>query len=106
MTIAEKLDKLRIERGWSIYKMAAESGVNDRAIRNWFNRGNEPSLSALQSVCQAFNITMEELFAEDDGNDMILTVETREFARKYKLLDKVQKRAVNAVIDSYLMKEY
>ncbi len=101
MTIAEKLDKLRIERGWTIYKMSSESGVNDRAIRNWFNKGNEPSLSALTAVCQAFNITLGEFFADEDKKAEEMTDETKEFVNKYKLLDKVQKNAVNTVIDSY-----
>ncbi len=105
MTIAEKLDKLRIERGWTIYKMSAESGVNDRAIRNWFNKGNEPSLSALNLICQAFNITLGELFADDDNQPVEMTPEVKEFVEKYKLLDKVQKQAVNTVIDSYRIEQ-
>jgi transcriptional regulator with XRE-family HTH domain len=63
--ILEKVDRMKTERGWSVYKLAQESGINPQTIHNWFERGAVPTLRYLYDVCRAFGITLSEFFAEN-----------------------------------------
>ncbi len=65
MTTLEKIDKLRIERGWTINNLAMEAMLTQSTINNLYSRKSEPKLSTLTSICNAFGITLSEFFLEE-----------------------------------------
>ena len=65
MNVLEKIDKLRKERGWSINNLAMEAMLTQSTVNNLYNRKNEPKLSTLTALCNAFGITLSEFFAEE-----------------------------------------
>ena len=66
MEIKKKIRDIMIERGYTIYSLSKATELSQTSIANWFNKvNNEPSISALEKVCKAFDITMAELFAKD-----------------------------------------
>lgn len=65
MTVLEKIDKLRKDRGWSINYLAMEAMLTQSTINNLYVRKTEPKLSTLTAICGAFGITLAEFFAED-----------------------------------------
>ncbi|MBQ2793232.1 MAG: helix-turn-helix transcriptional regulator [Clostridia bacterium] len=65
MNVLKKINKLRIERGWSVYRLSVESGITQSTLTNMFNRETQPSISTLEALCGAFGITMAEFFSED-----------------------------------------
>ena len=65
MTTLEKIDKLRIQRGWSINNLAIEAMLTQSTINNLYNRKNEPKLATLRAICDAFEITLSDFFAEE-----------------------------------------
>ena len=65
MTTLEKIDKLRIQRGWSINNLAIEAMLTQSTINNLYNRKNEPKLSTLRAICDAFEITLSEFFESE-----------------------------------------
>ncbi len=69
MTTLEKIDKLRMQRGWSINNLAMEAMLTQSTINNLYSRKAEPKLSTLRAICDAFEITLSEFFAEDDVNE-------------------------------------
>ena len=69
MTTLEKIDKLRIQRGWSIYKLAEEAVLTQSTLYNLYSRKAEPKLSTLRAICDAFEITLSEFFDKDYFND-------------------------------------
>lgn len=99
MNIVEKIEKLRFEKGWSIYKLAAESGLSDKAIYNWHKRDTLPTIKALESVCDAFGITLSQFFAEGDLFE--LDFELKELVNDYLSLSEEQKHIVKTIIKSY-----
>ena len=69
MTTLEKIDKLRIERGWTINNLAMEALLTQSTINNLYSRKSEPKLSTLTATCNAFDITLSEFFREEEEQE-------------------------------------
>lgn len=69
MTILEKIDKLRKERGWSVNNLAMEAALTQSTLNNLYSRNAEPKISALRAICGAFGITLAEFFADDTADE-------------------------------------
>ncbi len=65
MDVLKKINKLRLDRNWSVYKLSVESGVSQSTLTNMFNRETLPSITTLESICDAFSMTMSEFFDEE-----------------------------------------
>lgn len=65
MNVLKKINKMRIDRGWSIYRLSVESGVSQSTLTNMFNRETLPSVTTLECICSAFGISLSEFFKED-----------------------------------------
>ena len=74
MNVLKKINKMRLDRGWSVYRLSVESGVSQSTLTNMFNRETLPSITTLECLCNAFGITMSNFFEEDveenDKNNM------------------------------------
>ena len=68
MNILKKINKMRLDRGWSVYRLSLESGLPQSTITNMFNRETLPSIPTLQSLCDAFGITMCDFFKDENNN--------------------------------------
>ena len=62
--ILNKLDKLRKEKGFSIFKLTELAGLSENTIYNWYNKGSKPTIDALKAVCDALNVSLSCFFAE------------------------------------------
>ena len=90
MNVLKKINKLRLEKGWSVYRLSVESGLPQSTITNMFNRETLPSIATLESICAALGITMSDFFKEDgveSGN-------TEEFLRLYNSLPEKTQTAI------------
>ena len=65
MHILKRINQLRLERKWSLYRLSTESGVSQSTLTNMFNRETLPSITTLECICHAFGITMSEFFEEN-----------------------------------------
>lgn len=66
MDVIAKLNKLRLERNLSVYRLAELTGINQSTLANTFSRGTIPSIQTLESLCKAMGVTMSQFFAEND----------------------------------------
>jgi len=48
-----RIRQLMAERGWTIYRLAQESGLSQTTISNIFKRNNQPSLPTVNAICDA-----------------------------------------------------
>lgn len=97
MTILEKIDKLRLERGWSVNNLAMEAMLTQSTLNNLYTRGTEPKISTLRSICAAFNITLSEFFA-DEATESVKPED--ELNYRFSKLTEAQKKAVLALLRS------
>lgn len=65
MDIQNKIRALMEARGWTIYKLARETGVSWSTIRNMFNRNTAPTIPTLEALCTGLGITLTELLLGD-----------------------------------------
>ena len=90
MEVLEKIEKLRLEKGWSINYLAMESGLTQSTLNNLYSRKTEPKISTLRAICGAFGITLSDFFKEDDGDD--------DLVRRVKRLSKENKQALLQIV--------
>lgn len=86
MDIVDRINELRIERGWSVNYLAMEAMLTQSTVNNIFVRHTEPKLSTLRAICGAFGITLAEFFAEEAKDD--------ELIRRVKTLNDQEKQAL------------
>ena len=88
MDILRRIDELRRERNWSIYKLADEAGITQSTLANMFTRKTLPSLTTLTQLCEAFNMSLSEFFYEGKKGYSLDESILIENYRKLKLNDK------------------
>ena len=65
MDVRQKIDQLRIERGWTRSELAKKIGISYTAIKNWYNEKDYmPSVKVFEDLCVAFGTTPAVLFAD------------------------------------------
>ena len=89
--VIKKIVHLLKERGWSDYRLSAESGLSTSTIANMRRRNTVPSISTLETICQAFGITLSQFFQEEN-NLVELTSEQKEFFDNWVTLTASQKK--------------
>ena len=71
MDVNSKIEKLRFQRGWSMYELAQEMGVTQSTLTSIMRRGNPPKIETLERICEAFGITMSQFFIEDEELEVL-----------------------------------
>ena len=66
MDINKRLNDIMKKRGWTRYKLAKMCNLHESTLSNIFYRGTTPSIPTLEIICKTMNITLSDLFAEDD----------------------------------------
>jgi len=94
MTTLEKIEKLRIERGWSKNYMAMEAALTQSTVNNLYARQADPKISTLQSLCNAFGITLAEFFHEDNDKPTLKLKRDNELEERISKLSDTQKDAL------------
>lgn len=89
--IHERLRKLLDSRGWTEYRLSKECGLAQATIGNIYRRNVLPSLYTLEQICNGFNITLSQFFA--DGEIVELTPELKELFDAWVTLTPTQKAA-------------
>lgn len=102
MDYFRKIDKMRVARGWSFYRLSQESGLSQQTFTKWMNGKTTPTLLALQAVCDAFEISLAEFFAEDEI--IVVTPEVKELFIDWQVLTKEEKASVMAIVKNYIKK--
>jgi transcriptional regulator with XRE-family HTH domain len=94
MDILDKITQFRLERNWSEYQLAEESGLTQSTISSWYRKNMLPSITSLSKICDAFGITLSQFFLEDDNNTTILTDQQRQLLHHAAKLDSEQYEAL------------
>ena len=85
MDILSKLKTIIDAKGLSINKVTELSGLSENTIYNWYNKGAEPSIHALNAVCGVLGISIASLLS-DEFDDKCYTYNEHEFLKRYRAL--------------------
>lgn len=91
-----RLRRLMDARGWTVYKLAKESGLSESTLSNIFKRNTVPSIVTLEVICRAFNITLSQFFAE--GDMVEVTPELKELFENWMALSPELKEATQQML--------
>jgi transcriptional regulator with XRE-family HTH domain len=97
--ILDRITSHRISRNWTEYQLAQKSGIPQSTISTWYRKKMLPTLSSLDKICRAFDMTMAQFLSENDGLTEI-TPDQRELLDKWELLSPIQKKAFLILMDS------
>lgn len=87
----------REARGWTEYQLAERSGLPQSTISSWYRKNMVPTVPSLEKICQAFGITLSQLFAEGD-TPVALTESQRTLLEQWNKLTTEQQKALFALI--------
>ena len=87
----------REARGWTEYQLAERSGLPQSTISSWYRKNMVPTVPSLEKICQAFGITLSQLFAEGDA-PVVLTESQRTLLEQWNKLSAEQQNALFALI--------
>lgn len=95
--VMNRLERLMKERNWTAYRLAKETGLSASTISNMFRRNTIPSIPTLETICEAFGITLAQFFAEE-RNIIELTAEQKAFFDQWVDLTPRQKELLEQLI--------
>lgn len=104
--VVKKINTLRLERGWSIYKLSMETGLTQQAIHAWYNPKKKviPSISTLEIVCEAFGISIADFFTEKYTVEM--TPQIKSIYDNWCALSDEERRLIDSLIKKLLFQKH
>lgn len=97
--ILSAISEYREERGWTEYQLAENSGLPQSTISSWYRKNMVPTIPSLEKICDAFGITLSQLFA-GDGEAVALTETQQELLRRWARLSREQQDIIFTLIDN------
>ncbi len=97
MDSIEKIEKLRKERGWTVYKLALEAGVTQSTLATMYQRNTPPKIETLQALCDAFGVSLAQFFLDEEQLE-IINQEEKELLTLYRTLSEEKRKALLQLI--------
>lgn len=97
---AAKIDKMRSDRGWTVYRLSQETGVPDQTINKWFYKNAMITIPSLLKVCETFSITLAEFFS--DNKVVELSPKVVKLYDMWCVLTSDEKASVETIIKNYV----
>jgi len=97
--VLSAITRYRQDRGWSEYQLAERSGLPQSTISSWYRKNIIPTVPSLEKICEAFGITLSQLFASE-GSAVTLTPRQKELLDRWDRLDEEQQKIVFQLIDN------
>jgi transcriptional regulator with XRE-family HTH domain len=85
--IYDRISELCEERGWSNYKLMNESGIAKSTFYNMLEKKSVPQIDMIQKICDGFNMTLGEFFADKVENNRELSKDDMSFVAKSRELN-------------------
>ena len=102
MNVLERIEELRIKKGWTLYKLSLEAGLTQSTLTNMFSRKTLPSITTLNAICEAVGISLSEFFASDIDENLFLNNKEKELVLSYRKLSEKNKIAVKSLCDNLI----
>ena len=65
--VIERIKLLCSQRNWSYYKLAKNSKIPYSTLNTMILKTNAPSVATLIKICNGFNITLSQFFADEES---------------------------------------
>lgn len=98
MDVIKRINDLKTERNWSTNYLAMEAGITQSTLSSILNRNSPPKIETLQSICNAFGLTLSQFFLEDEKIEILNDTE-REMLQLFRKLSPKQQKALIQVFE-------
>ena len=99
MDVLNRITELKERRGWTDYELAERCGLTQSTISAWYRKNYDPTISSLEKVCKAFDMTLSQFFATNDDS-VDLTPEQRNMLENWNALSKKQKESILTLMEN------
>ena len=96
MDIKEKIYKLMEARNWTTYTLAEKANLTQSTVSSIFRLNRTPSIQTLEKVCEAFEISLSDLFADEECDD-----EGKVLAARINCLPEKRRNLAKAIVDEF-----
>jgi transcriptional regulator with XRE-family HTH domain len=100
MDVLARIIELRDARNWTEYQLAEKSGMAQSTISSWYRKRMLPTISSLEKICNAFDITLSQFFIESEDNMVNLTSEQMKLIEYSIKLNKEQFQALLTFLET------
>ena len=97
--VKSTIRKYQNQRNWTDYQMSERSGIPQTTISAWFAKGSVPTTQSIEKLCDAFNITLSQFFAQGD-EPVTLTPFQKVFLDRLNCLSPEKQKALFQFMDS------
>ena len=101
-TISINISKYREQAGFTQKELASKLGVTPSRVSNWEQGANSPTIDILFKVCEALNISINDIYGVYPDSKIRMSYDEIEHIKKYRDLDDHGKE----MVDFTLTKEY
>lgn len=96
--ILATITQYRQARGWTEYQLAEKSGLPQSTISSWYRKNMIPTVPSLEKICNAFGITLSQLFATEDTL-VSLTTSQQKLIETWAKLNEDQQAVILALME-------
>ena len=96
--ILATITQYRQARGWTEYQLAEKSGLPQSTISSWYRKNMIPTVPSLEKICNAFGITLSQLFATEDA-PVSLTTSQQKLIEAWAKLNEDQQAVILALME-------
>lgn len=107
MPFAEKLSKLRKEKGLTQQELAQKAGVGIAQMRRYEAGKSSPTLEVIKNIAKFLRISTDELIFDDNEGFVSSKVLDRKMLEQFEMIKRLKphdRYAIEAIIESMIIK--
>lgn len=103
MDYVKRINELREERGWTVYKLSKKAGIPQQTI-NSFPNNSDITLGTIEKLCDAFELPLPEFFQSSNSIKQNITKKQKELLILWSSLFEQEQATLLQLID-YIRKD-
>lgn len=97
INVLERVTYYRLQKNWSEYQLAENSGLTQSTISSWYRKNMSPSIPSLDKLCNAFGISLSQFFSTDKENFSLTDLQRELLVESNRLTVKQQNALIKFI---------
>lgn len=97
INVLERVTYYRLQKNWSEYQLAENSGLTQSTISSWYRKNMIPSIPSLDKLCNAFGISLSQFFSTDKENFSLTDLQRELLVESNRLTVKQQNALIKFI---------
>lgn len=97
MTLAEKIKKLRKEKGWSQEKLAQKLGIHRKTVAFYELNKSYPTAENIQKIANVFDIASDYLLSDEVDSFASLGIKDKSLVPIFEQIDKLDEKSKDVI---------